>query len=240
MTDRVPSSSHPIASVPRLILASGSPRRRELLGRLGLPFVVETSDEPEDADPALPPERLVMALAERKARAVAARSADAGRGSTREPGETLVLGGDTVVALYGETLGKPRDAADNAAMLRQLSGRSHEVWTGLALVDVESGRMERHAVPSVIRFRELAKDDIADYAADGEGLDKAGGYAIQGGAAGFVAAIHGCWTNVVGLPLCEVAALLRRFGVAVPGPRPVCLRPDGSACPRLSLEPDTV
>lgn len=213
-----------------LILASGSPRRRELLARLGLPFHVETSDEPEDADPSLPPERLVMDLAERKARAVAARQA----GSA--PGEVLVLGGDTVVALYGALLGKPADAAEAAAMLARLAGRSHEVWTGIAVVDAATGRVERHAVPTVIRFRDLTDDEIAAYAATGEGFDKAGGYAIQGGAADFVAAIHGCWTNVVGLPLCEVAELLRRFGVAIPAPEPVCTRPDGSACPRLREE----
>ncbi len=215
---------------PGLILASGSPRRRELLARLGLPFVVETSDEPEDADPSQPPERLVMELAGRKARAVAARHPGHG------PGEVLVLGGDTVVALYGEVLGKPGNAHDAADMLSRLSGRSHEVWTGIAIVDPATGRIERHAVPTVIRFRDLTDDEIAAYAATGEGFDKAGGYAIQGGAADFVAAIHGCWTNVVGLPLCEVAELLRRFGVAIPAPEPVCTRPDGSACPRLREE----
>jgi septum formation protein len=211
---------------PRLVLASGSPRRKELLARLGLPFAVQTSNDPEDADPALPPERLVMELAERKARAVAAHL-----GAGEAP---LVLGGDTVVALYGEVLGKPRDAHDNAAMLRRLSGRSHEVWTGIAVVDAATGRVERHAVPTVLRFRDLAEDEVQAYAAAGDGRDKAGGYAVQGGAAGFVAAIHGCWTNVVGLPLCETAGLLRRSGVAVPAPDPVCTRPDGSACPRLA------
>lgn len=219
-----------VGRVPDLILASGSPRRRELLARLGLPFVVETSDEPEDADPSLPPERLVMELAERKARAVAARHP----GSL--PGEVLVLGGDTVVALYGDVLGKPGDANEAAGMLSRLSGRSHEVWTGIAIVDAATGRIERHAVPTVIRFRDLADDEIAAYAASGEGFDKAGGYAIQSGAAGFVAAIYGCWTNVVGLPLCEIGELLRRFGVAIPAPEPICIRPDGSDCPRLRAD----
>ena len=208
---------------PSLVLASGSPRRRELLARLGLPFSVESSDEPEDVDPSLPPERQVMELAERKARATAAR---------REVG--LVVGGDTVVALYNAVLGKPGDDAEAAAMLGCLSGRSHEVWTGLAIVDAASGRVERHAVPTVVRFRELSADEIAAYVATGEGRDKAGAYAIQGAGAGLIAAALGCWTNVVGLPLCETAELLRRFGVAVPAPDPVCTLPDGAPCPRLA------
>ncbi len=207
-----------------IVLASGSPRRRELLARLGLPFAVEVSDEPEIVDPTLPPERLVLALAERKARAVAARHA-AG----------LVVGGDTVVVLAGEVLGKPRDDADAAAMLGRLAGRSHEVWTGLAVVDAESGRVERHAVPSTLRFRPLSPAEIAAYVATGEGRDKAGAYAIQGAGGGLVETLFGCWTNVVGLPLCETAALLRRFGVAIPAAEPVCTRPDGSPCPRLEI-----
>lgn len=204
-----------------LILASASPRRRQLLARLGLPFAVDASNDPETVDSALPPERLVMALAERKARAVAARHA-AG----------LVIGADTEVALYGQVFGKPADDADAARMLRDLSGRSHEVWTGLAIADAASGRIERHAVPSVVRFRDLTDAEIAAYVATGEGRDKAGAYAIQGIGAGLVSAVHGCWNNVVGLPLCETSALLRRCGVAIPAPEPVCNWPDGSACPR--------
>jgi len=208
-----------------LILASGSPRRRELLARLGLPFVVDVSDEPEEVDPELPPERQVLALAERKARAVAARHAHG-----------LVIGGDTVVALYGAILGKPRDDAEAAAMLERLSGRSHEVWTGLAIVDATSGRVERHAVPTVVRFRQLSAAEIAAYVATGEGRDKAGAYAIQGAGGALIAATLGCWTNVVGLPLCETAELLRRFGPAIPAPGPVCTLPDGSPCPRLARD----
>jgi len=221
MVPHMSTSATPDAT-PMLILASGSPRRRELLARLGLPFAVETSDDPEEIDPELAPERLAMELAERKARAVAARH-DAG----------LVIGGGTDVALHGRILGKPADDADAARMLAELSGRSHEVWTGLAVVDAASGRVERHAVPSVVRFRELSPEEIAAYVATGEGRDKAGAYAIQGHGAALVAALHGCWNNVVGLPLCELSELLGRYGVAIPAPDPVCVRPDGSACPRL-------
>lgn len=205
-----------------LVLASASPRRRELLARLGLPFTVDASDDPETVDPDLPPERLVMAFAERKARAVAACH-PAG----------LVIGADTEVALHGRVFGKPAGDADAARMLRALSGRAHEVWTGLVVLDAATGRIERHAVPSIVRFLELSDAEIAAYAATGEGRDKAGAYAIQGGGSALVEAIHGCWTNIVGLPLCETADLLRRYGVVVPAPMPVCARPDGSPCPRL-------
>lgn len=205
-----------------MILASASPRRQELLARLGLPFTVEVSDEPEEVEAGLPPDKLVLALAERKARAVAGRCR-AG----------LVIGGDTVVALGGEILGKPADDAEAAAMLGRLSGRPHEVWTGLAVVEAASGRVERRAVPSTLVVRTLTAAEIAAYAATGEGRDKAGAYAIQGAGGDLVEALFGCWANVVGLPLCETAALLRRFGVVVTAADPVCTRPDGSACPRL-------
>ncbi|MGI9253759.1 MAG: Maf family protein, partial [Thermomicrobiales bacterium] len=208
------------AATRQIILASASPRRRDLLTRLGLPFTIEPSDDPEEVDPALPPERLVMALAERKARAVAAWHPSA-----------LVIGSDTEVALFGKVFGKPRDDADAARMLRDLSGRSHEVWTGIAVIDAESGRVERHAVPSVVRFRPITNDEIAAYVATSEGRDKAGAYAIQGVGAGLIEAIHGCWTNIVGLPLCETADLLRRHGVVIAAPDPICARPDGSPCP---------
>ncbi|MCC6315889.1 MAG: septum formation protein Maf [Thermomicrobiales bacterium] len=211
-------------SQPDLMLASGSPRRRELFARLGEPFTVEPSDVAEDAEPGLAPERLVLMLAERKARAVAARHAGAA---------ALIVGGDTVVSLYGRILGKPADDADAVAMLERLSGRSHEVWTGVAVVDAATGRVERAAVPSVVRFAELTPARIAAYVASGEGRDKAGGYAIQGQAGDLVVAVHGCWANIVGLPVCETAELLRRFGRAISGPEPICQRPDGSACPRL-------
>ena len=207
---------------PPLILASGSPRRRELLARLGLPFAVETSDEPEEVDSGLAPGMQVLVLAERKARAVAAQHPSG-----------LVIGGDTEVALAGEILGKPRDDGDAAAMLGRLSGHIHEVWTGLAVIDAGSGRLERQAVPSTLRFRSLSATEIAAYVATGEGRDKAGAYAIQGAGGGLVETLIGCWTNVVGLPLCETAALLRRFGVAIPAADPVCTRPDGTRCPRL-------
>lgn len=210
---------------PPLILASGSPRRRALLARLGLAFAVRPSDADESFPSGTPPAALVAALAERKARAVAA-----------ETPTGLVLGADTAVILGGEVLGKPADAADNLAMLQRLRGRAHEVWTGLALLDAATGRAETAAVRSIVRFGAPDDATLAAYVATGEGRDKAGGYAIQGGAAVF-AAIDGCVANVVGLPLCEVAALLARLGLAPNASGPVCVDPAGAPCPRLLGEP---
>lgn len=208
-------------STPRLVLASGSPRRRELLAALGLPFEIITSGVDETIDPALAPAEQVRQLALEKARAVAARL---------ESG--LVIGADTDVFLDGVMLSKPADAADAARMLRQLRGQTHEVISGVAVIGAASGRAESGSVTTPVRMAAYSDAQIAEYAASGEPLDKAGAYAIQGLGGALVAGIEGCYNNVVGLPLCELAALLARFGVAVAGP--VCLRPDGSLCPRLA------
>jgi septum formation protein len=205
-----------------LILASASPRRRDLLAQLGLPFEVVVSGIDERIDPDLPPAELAVQLAEAKARTVAA---------TRDDG--LVIGGDTVVALGERILGKPRDAEDAAALLRDLRGRVHHVLTGIAVIDAASGQAERGVVRTAVRMRPADDATIARYVATGEPLDKAGGYGIQGGGRALVAAIAGCYTNVVGLPLCELAALLGRFEVAPEGVGPVCLLANGLPCPRL-------
>ena len=205
-----------------LILASGSPRRKALLAELGVPFQVIVSDAPETLEPGLAPEAQAMLLAERKARAVAATL-----------GSGLVLGADTIVVLDGEVLGKPADDAVAAAMLRRLNGRDHQVITGLALVDAATGAADRRAVSSVVRFRPLSEDEIAAYVATGEPHDKAGGYAIQGLGAALIAALEGCFSNVVGLPLCEAAAMLRDAGVSLPSTAQACRLPDSRLCPRL-------
>ena len=204
-----------------LILASGSPRRRELLGELGVPFAVDVSDADETADPVPSAADQAMSLAERKARAVVARRH-----------EGLVLGADTIVVLDGELLGKPEDDADAHRMLRRLSGRPHEVVTGLALVDAATGEIARSAVTSTVHMRRLGDDEIAAYVATGEPRDKAGAYAIQGTGSALISALDGCFTNVVGLPLCETATLLARLGVAIPAAWRGCRLPDGSLCPR--------
>ena len=205
-----------------LILASGSPRRRELLGALGLSFEVVVSDTPEPLDPSLSPESQALALAARKSRAVAAGA----------PG-ALVLGADTIVVLNGEMLGKPRDDDDAFRMLRGLSGHDHQVITGVALVDVGSSIEVASAASTTVRFRRLSDDDIARYVASGEPRDKAGGYAIQGLGATLIAGFDGCFTNVVGLPLCETSRLLEAAGLPLSASEPACRRPDGSPCPRL-------
>ena len=205
-----------------LILASASPRRLALLCELGLPFQVIVSNVAETWDVATPPHELANVLAERKARAVAA-----------SVGTGLVLGADTMVVLDDEFLGKPEHAPDASRMLRRLSGREHDVITGLVLVDAATGTLRSGAVTSTVRLRALSDDDIAAYVATGEPLDKAGAYAIQGIGSHLIAGLEGCFTNVVGLPLCETARLLTDAGLAIAANVALCRLPDGSPCPRL-------
>ena len=184
--------------MPRLVLASTSPRRRELLGLLGLPFEVVASryDEALLSPRGMAPSDYVTQLAQGKASEVAGRlDADA-----------LVLGADTTVVLDGEYLNKPADAAVARRMLRQLSGRTHEVYTGLCLIH-GSSIVTDFAVTEVT-FDTLTDDIINAYVATGEPLDKAGAYGIQGTALSFIPQISGDYFNVVGLPLKEIYILL--------------------------------
>ena len=146
---------------------------------------------------------------------MAAVALDKARAVAREwtGGPAVVLGADTEVVLDGRYLGKPRDAADAARMLRQLSGRTHEVVTGLALVDAPSGREETLAVTTRVTMIDASAAEIAAYVATGEPLDKAGAYAVQGLGARLVARVDGCFTNVVGLPVETTRQLLRRWGL---------------------------
>ena len=193
-----------------LILASGSPRRRELLGLLGLPFTVQTSDFDEASVPTtgLTPAEWVQRLAEGKARAVAATL----------PGEALVLGADTTVTLHGIYYNKPADADDARRMLRILSGQTHEVHTGLCLLQVQAGRItdcRTDAAHTLVTFDTLSDAQIDSYLATGEPLDKAGAYGIQGKALTFIPGIQGDYFNVVGLPLFVLGKILTQFGVFV-------------------------
>ncbi len=210
----------PTANAP-LVLASGSPRRVALLSELGVPFQPVVSNEPETIDPGLSPEAQTIILAERKARAVE---------SQLEAG--IVLGADTIVVLDGQLLGKPVDDADATRMLRRLSGREHRVVTGIAVVDADTCSVNTSAVTSIVRFRALSDREIALYVATDELRGKAGAYAIQGRGAGLVSALEGCFTNVVGLPLCETARLLTAAGVTIKPTWPGCRLPDGVPCPR--------
>ena len=187
----------------RLVLASGSPRRREIMEAAGLAFEVVLSDVTED--PAAPGERAdryAMRMARHKASAVAP---SLGRG--------IVLGADTVVVLDGAILGKPTSAREAVEMLRGLRGRDHGVTTGLAVVDSESGRTETAASTSTVHMRPYDNDEIAAYVASGEPFDKAGGYGVQDPCFRPADRVEGCYLNVVGLPLCTTADLLDRVGL---------------------------
>jgi len=184
-----------------LVLASASPRREELLRQLGLPFTVVPSGLPE-APPSGSPAESARALALAKARAVAGRV-----------GAGAVLGADTLVAVAGTILGKPRDADDARRMLRALRGRRHEVITGVALVEAPAGRESSAAVVTGVQMREYGEAEIDAYVASGEPFDKAGGYAVQGVGAALIARVDGCYTNVVGLPLRTTRRLLEAWGL---------------------------
>jgi len=196
----------------RLILASASPRRRELLGRLGLPFEVWPSGIEEVLTPGVPAPTLATTLARAKARGVADQLRAAGGAPA------LVLGADTLVVLEGRPLGKPASRDDARAMLRALRGRSHEVVTGVALLEAPGGRDTVEAVTSLVVMRPYGDAEIEAYLATGEPDDKAGAYAVQGAGGQLVIRVEGCYTNVVGLPLGTTARLLRVFGLAPSDP----------------------
>lgn len=185
----------------RIVLASASPRRRELLASAGIEFDVSPGDVPEDPLPGEMPGDHVLRLAREKACEVAARMD--GR---------FFIGADTIVLCDGEIMGKPRDEADAARMLNKLSGIPHEVITGFAVYDREREIILCDSVTTRVFFKKLRDDEIEEYVASGCPMDKAGAYAIQGGAAHMVERIEGSYTNVVGLPLCEVVEALRRIG----------------------------
>lgn len=195
----VSSRSPAAASPPRLCLASASPRRRELLASIGVAVEVKPVDIDETPRADESAEAYVIRLAREKALAGARHSSLA------------ILGSDTAVVRDGEILGKPRDRAHAAAMLRSLSGRDHQVLTAVA-VSGPAGVLER-CVATRVTLRDITEDEIAAYWATGEPADKAGGYAIQGLAAVFVARLEGSHSAVVGLPLFETAELLARQGV---------------------------
>ena len=184
-----------------IVLASASPRRSELLESAGIGFRVAPADICEDPLPDEDPVDHVLRLAEEKARAAAAVTE--GR---------FFLGADTIVLCDGEIMGKPKDHADATRMLKKLSGVPHEVVTGFAVFDRERKGAVCESVRTRVYFKQLRDEEIAAYIATGCPFDKAGGYAIQGSAAHMVQKIEGSYTNVVGLPLCEVVEALRRMG----------------------------
>ena len=190
-----------LAGLPPIILASASPRRKELLARLGVAFTVVHSDVSELEPEHLSPAETAQINAYRKARAAAKRFPD-----------QLVLAADTVVGLGAELFGKPRDAADAERMLARLQGRTHQVVTGVCLVHLRAHRQRLFAVSTAVTFRELHVGQIRRYLANISPLDKAGGYAIQEEGDEIVKHIHGSFTNVVGLPVERLAEELTAWG----------------------------
>jgi septum formation protein len=189
-------------SGPKIILASQSPRRRYLLERAGLKFSVIPSGVDEKSIPAGDPDAYVRALAEAKAGDIAGRYP-----------ESWVIGADTIVVVDGRILGKPRSGADAKQMLRSLSGRVHQVLTGYCIRHAASGTCFADTSRTEVRFKSLVPAEIDWYVATGEPFDKAGAYAIQGIGTFLVKTINGSYTNVVGLPVCEIIEFLIRSRV---------------------------
>ena len=187
------------------ILASGSPRRRELLHQLGFSFTVIPSSLEETNQSGVEPRRYATYYAKEKAREVAQRYP-----------QQWVLAADTIVVVDEKILGKPVDFAEATAMLSRLSGRSHHVITGVSLLHAQYGVEESQVVETEVFMRRLSAADIEGYIATGEPMDKAGAYGIQGIGGCLVQRIEGSYSNVVGLPLCETVELLRRHRVADP------------------------
>ncbi|MEX2534081.1 MAG: Maf family protein [Trueperaceae bacterium] len=187
-------------ALPPIVLASGSPRRRELLLGLGLSFDVSVADIDESARAGEAPERLVARLSAGKVESVAA-----------DVPEALVIGADTVVVMGGTILGKPRDESENREFLEVLSGGSHDVYTGHSLR--LGGRGADRVACTRVTFRPLSPLEIDRYVTSGDGLDKAGGYGIQGRGAALVSRIEGCYFNVVGMSVATVVELAGQLGV---------------------------
>jgi septum formation protein len=192
-----------------LVLASASPRRRDLLSRLKVPFATLPAAIPERPRAGEAPREMAERLAREKAEAVVAQLGKTPR--------RVVLGSDTIVVLGDEVLGKPRDPEHAVALLRKLAGRTHLVMTGIAVVESDTGRARSRVVQSRVTLREADEAELRDYVATGESLDKAGAYALQGAGRRFVAGVEGSESNVIGLPLEETLEMLQDAGVEIPG-----------------------
>ena len=193
------------SEIRRLVLASGSPRRKQLLSLLGLAFAIQAAHVDEEPLGGEPPHEMVLRVA--RAKAVAA-------GGLRP--DELVIAADTTVALDGVPLGKPHDAADATRMLGLLRGQPHTVYTGIVLWHPAARRMATDVGASRVWMRDYTDDDIRHYVESGDPLDKAGAYAIQHPGFDPVTRVDGCWLNVMGLPLCHLVRALRAAGVELP------------------------
>ena len=186
----------------KLILASGSPRRAELLEKMGLTFQVEPSNTDEILEPGLTPQQEVVHLSLGKAKAVAAN----------HPEEAVVLSADTLVAVDGKALGKPHSEEEAFQMLSLLSGRWHQVYTGVCAVDAQ-GMVHQRVVGTQVHFCPMTEEEIRRYIATGEPMDKAGAYAVQGIAGLWIDKLEGSYSNVIGLPMHTVRELLDECGL---------------------------
>ena len=186
----------------KLILASSSLRRAEILANAGLPFTVLSSPVDESPVPGEAPAALVQRLANAKADIVTARAVS----------PAIVLGADTVVVLDDKILGKPRSTEEARHMLQQLSGRTHSVLTGVALIRLPDGERRQFVESTLVHFRPITEEELSSYLATGEPHDKAGAYGIQGPAGRYIPRIEGCYFNVVGLPLSRVLTELQSLG----------------------------
>ena len=207
----------------RFILASGSPRRRELFALFNLPFDVASADVDETPRDGEAPDKMVARLSQAKASAAA-------RHLARPAG--VIIAADTTVSLDGVPLGKPVDPADARRMLRALRGRTHQVHTALTLLDTRTGHSLTDVATTDVPMREYGDDEVAAYIASGDPLDKAGAYAIQHNGFHPVAEMRGCFANVMGLPVCHLARALRAFGLEPTADIPVaCQAHIGYPCP---------
>ncbi|SEG33768.1 nucleoside triphosphate pyrophosphatase [Paenibacillus sp. UNC499MF] len=204
------SGSAPYEQGIKLILASSSPRRRELLKGMGLDFEIISSDADETVEESLSPREIVETLAVRKAEAVA----DALPGSYA-PDRTVIIGSDTIVVLDGEVLGKPKDERDALRMLFALQGRTHEVYSGVACMSADRGNVSVRHRRTKVAMKQMDEERILRYIATGEPSDKAGSYAIQGIGATLIEGIEGDYFNVVGLPVSLLSEMLEPFGIRV-------------------------
>ena len=222
-----------------MLLASQSPRRRELLALLGLPFEVTVADVAEDPLADESPAATVVRLSQAKARAACSARPECSRGE-RSRGEhgrgirpdVLIIACDTIVALDGELLGKPRDAAEALSVLRRLRGRSHAVFSAVTLLEPVDDRTSSDVAKTRLAMRTYTDAEMAAYVASGDPLDKAGAYAIQHSGFHPVAELQGCYTNVMGLPLCHLIRALRAWNIEPPHDVPAaCQAHTGRRCP---------
>jgi len=218
-----------LEKMTNLLLASASPRRRELLALLGLPFDVTVANVDEIPQGDESPTTLVVRLSRDKARAAGERN----QVFRKKPGfgQSVIIACDTVVALDGEILGKPRDAAEAVSMLLRLRGRSHTVCSAVTLLDPATGRVLTGVAETQVTMRAYTDTEVAAYVASGDPLDKAGAYAIQHPGFHPVAALQGCYANVVGLPLCHLVRCLRAWQIEPPRDVPAtCQAHTGHHC----------